>query len=167
MYANVKIHGQNEEGTPILELDLGRDPGEPKDKSEFKEEKENILEFAKNKNGPPVDKRHCSYYIVPEDFKDLISPYRCRGSLRWCHHRCLKRWALIKKPFLYKLCGQPYPEARRIELMNKGVQEVEDKPEEPPNQMSEPYVNGARKPQSSEDDPGDEPPPRRRRLKDN
>ena len=28
MFANVRIRGQNEEGIPILELDLGRDPGE-------------------------------------------------------------------------------------------------------------------------------------------
>ena len=50
----------------------------------------------------------------------------------------------MKKRLSCELCGQPYVEAMRIELMNEGVQE--DEPEEPPNQMSEPRFNRARSP---------------------
>ena len=107
MLANVRIRGQNEEGILVLELDLGRDPGEPGDKSEF-EERENISESTENEDGPPVDERVCRYCMIPKDFEDLISPCGCRGSLQCGHHRCLKRWALMKKCLSCELCGQPY-----------------------------------------------------------
>ena len=96
VFANMRIRGQNEEGIPILELDLGRDLGELGDQSEFKE-RQNILEPTENKDRPSVDEWDCRYCMVPKDFEDLISPCRCRGTLWWCYHRCLKRWALMKK----------------------------------------------------------------------
>ena len=166
MFANVRIRGQNGEGILILELDLGRDPGELGNQDGLERE-EGVLEPLANEDEPPVDERDCRYCMVPEDFEDLISPCGCRGSLRWCHHRCLKRWALMKKHLSCELCGQPHEEAMRVELLDEGVQEKEDELEEPPNQMSEARFNEARRPRSSKDDPEDEPPPRQRRLEDN
>ena len=104
MVTNVRTDEQNEEGIPILELDLGRDLGEPRDQDELKRGK-NVLEPLENKDGPPINERDCRYCKVPKDFEDLISPCGCRGSLRWCHHRYLKMWALMKKRLSCELYG--------------------------------------------------------------
>ena len=52
----------------------------------------------------------------------------------------------MKKRLSCELCGQPYEETMRVELMNEGVQEEEDEPEEPPNLINEARFNEARRP---------------------
>ena len=82
MFASVRINGQNEEGIPILELNLG-ERSKKSSSQDAPEEEENVLQSIENENGPPVDERDCRYCIILEDFEDLISPCGCRGSLRY------------------------------------------------------------------------------------
>ena len=78
MLANMRINGRNEEGILILELDLGRDPGERRDQNK-PEEEENVSISTESEDGQLVDKWDCRFCIVPENFEDLISPCGCQG----------------------------------------------------------------------------------------
>lgn len=86
--------------------------------------------------------------MVPKDPKDLIPPCACRGTLHWCHWRCLHRWYREKRSLLCELCRQPYDVLIRVELVEGASQEQEDW-EDPTEEESQP--RGVRRPQELEE----------------
>lgn len=130
----MRLHGQMEKGIPILETDIGEDLGDPRDQND------------------------CWYCMVPKVLEDLVSSCGYRGSLQWCHHECLKRWAEMKGRLSCELHGQPHVYALRTKLVNEGIQEEENKIEDLIDQLGkEDRPRGTRRSWAIEEDPEEEP----------
>lgn len=64
----------------------------------------------------------CRYCLLSDAPANLIAPCSCDGTLRWCHYKCLEHWVQEKRALICEICGQPYAESIRSELVHTVAQ---------------------------------------------
>ena len=114
MYADMRMTGQEVDGVPVLEGDIGQHPG---DRGDQEAERDPPPE----EEGPREEEQICRYCMIPEAAGDLVTPCECRGTLRWCHVECLQRWYQQRRSTVCELCRQPYSAMLRAGLIEEAT----------------------------------------------
>ena len=167
MYADMRVTGQEMDGVPVLEVNIGEHPGDQGDQGTDQSPPQEV-------EAPPEEEQMCRYCMIPEAGGSLVAPCECRGSLERCHMECLQRWYQQKRSMTCELCRQPYHEVIRAELVEEAArrdrealqrqqEEAARREQEEHRRQLEGRTRGVRRPRSLEDD-DEEPSPQRRRL---
>ena len=167
MYADMRVTGEEVDGVPVLEVNIGEHPGDQGDQGTDQSPPQEV-------EAPPEEEQMCRYCMIPEAGGSLVAPCECRGSLERCHMECLQRWYQQKRSMTCELCRQPYHEVIRAELVEEAArrdrealqrqqEEAARREQEEHRRQLEGRTRGVRRPRSLEDD-DEEPSPQRRRL---
>ena len=169
MFADIRVTGQEMDGVPILEVDIGQHPEDQADQEARQDPPQRV-------DAPQEEDQVCRYCMVPEAGMDLIAPCECRGSLERCHVECLQKWYQQKRSLTCELCRQPYHMFVRAELVEEATrrdqealrrQQEEDQQEQEDQEdwlEEEDQPRGVRRPRELMESDEEEPPARRRRT---